>query len=138
MAIIPTPERPKQRKHTMSESAIQISCVQWLWNNHEETRGLYVAIPNENSRSVYESKKQQLMSGSIRKNMGVTAGAADTALFLPRGGYHALFVEFKTEIGRQSDAQKNWQARIESVGYKYIVVRSLDQFKQEMENYLKL
>lgn len=138
MAIVPTPEKPKQKKHTMSESAIQMSCVQWLWNTHEVTRGLYVAIPNENSRSVYESKKQQLMSGSIRKNMGVTAGCADTALFMSRGGFHALFIEFKTDIGRQSDAQKLFQQNVEAQGYKYIIVRSLEQFKQEMENYLNL
>lgn len=78
------------------------------------------------------------MSGSIRKNMGVTAGAADTALFLPRGGYHALFIEFKTEIGRQSDAQKLFQKNVEAQGYKYIVVRSLEDFKEEMEKYLSL
>ena len=136
--IVPTPEKPKQRKHSMSESAIQISCVQWLHNTHPETRGLYVAIPNENSRSVYETKKQQLMSGSIRKNMGVTAGAADSALFMQRGGYGALFVEFKTEIGKQSDAQKLFQQNVEAQGYKYIIVRSLEQFKQEIENYLNL
>lgn len=136
--IIPTPEKPKQKKHTMSESAIQISCVQWLWNNRAETRGLYVAIPNENSRSVYENKKQQLMSGSIRKNMGVTAGAADSVLLMQRGGFGALFIEFKTEIGRQSDAQKSFQSNVESQGYKYIIVRSLEQFKEEVENYLSL
>lgn len=122
----------------MSESAIQISCVQWLWNNHEETRGLYVAIPNENSRSVYENKKQQLMSGSIRKNMGVMAGCADTALFMPRGGYHALFIEFKTEIGWQSDAQKSFQQNVEAQGYKYILIRSLEEFKQKVTEYLNL
>lgn len=136
--IIPTPEKPKKRAHTMSESAIQVACVQWLWNNHEETRGLYVAIPNENSRSVYESKRQQLISGSMRKNMGILAGCADTALFMQRGGFGALFIEFKTDIGRQSDAQNLFQQNVEAQGYKYIVVRSLEDFKQEIEKYLDL
>lgn len=138
MAIIPTPEKPRQRKHTMSESAIQISCVQWLHNSHPETRGLFFCVPNENSRSGYENKRQQQISGSIRKNMGVQSGVSDTILMLPRGSYHALCCEFKTEKGVQSPSQCEWQQRVESVGYKYIVVRSLEQFKQEMENYLAL
>lgn len=138
MAIIPTPERPKQKQHTMSESSIQASCVQWLHNAHPETRGLFFCVPNENSRSGYENKRQQLISGSIRKNMGVQSGVSDTILMLPRGCYHALCCEFKTELGTQSSKQIEWQSRVESAGYKYIVVRSLEQFKQEIENYLAL
>lgn len=136
--IIETPERPKQRKHTPSESAIQMSCVQWLWQNHPETRGLYIAIPNENSRSGELSKKAQLLTGAIRKNMGVTKGAADTALFMQRGLYGALFIEFKTEKGLQSPAQRDWQSKVEKQGYKYVVVRSLEQFKEVVEEYLNL
>lgn len=136
--ITPTPERPKQHKHTPSEASIQISCVQWLWQSHPETRGLYIAIPNENSRSGELSKKAQLLTGAIRKNMGVTAGVADTALFIQRGGYGALFIEFKTEKGQQRPAQIHWQREIELQGYKYIIVRSLEQFKEIIEEYLNL
>lgn len=136
--IIETPERPKQRKHTPSESAIQMSCVQWLWQAHPETRGLYIAIPNENSRSGELSKKAQLLTGAIRKNMGVTPGVADTALFMQRGLYGALFIEFKTEKGLQSKAQEWWQDAVQFQGYKYVVVRSLEQFKEVIEEYLNL
>ena len=138
MSIIPTPTQPKKRQHRNEEAVLQARCVAWLHNEHPETRGLYIAIPNENTRSVYENKKQQLVSGSIRKAMGVTAGAADTALFLPRGGYHAAFIEFKTPIGRQSDVQVEWQSRVESAGYYYCIVRSEDEFKEKMEWYLSL
>lgn len=136
--IIETPEKPKQRSHTPSESAIQMSCVQWLWQAHPETRGLYIAIPNENSRSGELSKKAQLLTGAIRKNMGVTPGVADTALFMQRGLFGALFIEFKTEKGQQRPAQVQWQREIELQGYKYVVVRSLEQFKEVIEEYLNL
>lgn len=136
--IIETPLPPKKKPHTMSEASIQSACVTWLWNNHPETRYLYIAIPNENSRSTYETKKQQKISGAMRKNMGVVAGAADTLLVMKRGVFGALFIEFKTDKGRQSDAQIFWQSKVEEQGYKYIVVRSLEQFKEEVEKYLNL
>jgi hypothetical protein len=39
-----------------------------------------------------------------------------------------IALEFKTETGRQNVAQKIWQMQIESAGYKYFIVRSLDDF----------
>ena len=36
----------------------------------------------------------------------------------------------------QSPAQKEWQAAVESVGYKYAVVRSLEEFIQLINSYL--
>lgn len=115
---------------------MQSKCWAWLWNERPETRGLYFAVPNENSRSVYENKRQQLVSGAMRKAMGVTAGVADTLLLLPRGKYHGACVEFKTPTGRQSEAQVAWQCKVEAAGYYYAVVRTLDDFKTKMERYL--
>lgn len=139
MSVIPTPPKPqKRRSHGNEEAVLQSKCWAWLWNERPETRSLYFAVPNENSRSVYESKKQQLVSGAMRKAMGVTAGVADTLLFLPRGKFHAACVEFKTPKGVQSDAQKSWQSRVEAAGYYYTVVRSLDEFKTKMDWYLNL
>ncbi len=138
MSILPTPPQPKKRHHRNDEAVLQAKCVQWLWNEHPETRGLYIAIPNENSRSVYETKKQQLVSGAMRKAVGVMAGAADTALFFPRGGYNAAFIEFKTPIGRQSSVQYEWQQKVERAGYYYTIVRTLDEFKEKMDWYLTL
>jgi hypothetical protein len=39
-----------------------------------------------------------------------------------------IALEFKTETGRQNVAQKIWQMQIEAAGYKYHIVRSLDDF----------
>lgn len=136
--IVETPARPKQRKHGHSEAKIQSECVLWLHNEHPETRGLCFCVPNENSRSVYESKKQQLISGAQRRSTGVVAGVADTLLLIPRDSYHGACIEFKTEIGRQSEAQIKWQALVEQHGYYYVVVRSLEEFKKFINWYLSL
>lgn len=127
--ITKTPPRPQRRTHSNSEGKIQAACVQWLWNTRPETRGLYIHIPNEGNRN---SK----IDGSIRKSLGLTAGAPDTFLFMPRRGYHGLAIEFKTETGVQSEAQKLFQARLEVMGYKYVIIRSLEEFKEIINWYL--
>ena len=135
--IVPTPLQPKKhRSHGNPEAKIQAECVLWLWNNKPETRGLYFCVPNENTQSVYETKRQQMISGSKRKAMGVVSGTSDTILLMARKGYHALCVEFKTEVGRQSEAQLRWESLVCSQGYKYVVVRSLEEFKKIVNWYL--
>lgn len=134
--IVETPERPKRNAHGNPEAKIQADCVLWMHNERPETRGLYFCVNNENSRSKYESKARQLMSGAQRKAIGVVAGVSDTILLIPRGGFHGLCVEFKTDIGRQSAAQVEWQGKVEAQGYRYVVVRSLAEFKDVVNGYL--
>lgn len=127
--IIETTPQPTKRKHTQPEARIQASCVEYLWNNYPETRGLYIHIPNEGNRS---SK----LDGAMRKALGLVAGAPDTFLFIARHGYFGLAIEYKTETGVQSAEQKAFQRRLEQQGYLYRLCRSLDQFKQIITEYL--
>lgn len=129
MPIIETPPQQKKRKHSQPEARIQASCVEYLWNNYPQTRGLYIHIPNEGNRN---SK----LDGAMRKALGLVAGAPDTFLFIARYGYHGLAIEFKTETGVQSQEQKAFQARLEMQNYKYCICRSLEQFKQIIVDYL--
>ena len=43
----------------------------------------------------------------------------------------------KTDKGKQSEAQKEWQKLIERDGYKYVVVRSIEDFIKVVTDYLK-
>lgn len=70
--------------------------------------------------------------------MGVFHGVSDTILLIPRGGFHALLIEYKDEKGRQSEYQKAWQKLVEGQGYKYCICRSLEQFKSIINEYLEL
>lgn len=133
MAITETPPRPAQRKRGSPEGRIQSSCVAWFWNTYPQYRELYFCVPNENAR-----EDSNASTGAIRRSMGVVKGVSDTILFLARGKYHALCVEFKTDIGRQSSAQVDWQSKVEAQGYRYEVVRSLEEFKKLINEYLSL
>lgn len=133
MPILATPPRPTQRKRGSPEGKIQSQCVQIAWNEYPETRGLYYAIPNENSRVDSNST-----TGAIRRSMGVLAGCADTYLAMARGGYFGLYIEFKSEVGRQRKEQVEFQQRVEAQGYKYVVVRSVEEWLKEWDEYLAM
>ena len=46
-----------------------------------------------------------------------------------------IFVEVKNEKGIQSEIQKYVQKQLEKQGFKYILVRSLDEFKQKIKEH---
>lgn len=64
----------------------------------------------------------------ISKSMGLLAGVADTIVILP--SKELVFVEFKTDVGRQSKAQKDFEKRVTNLGYKYFIIRTFDEFKK--------
>lgn len=50
--------------------------------------------------------------------------------------YHALYIEMKKPGSYQRPEQKEWQKNCEKYGNKYVVCKSLDQFRDEVNNYL--
>ena len=44
------------------------------------------------------------------------------------------FIEMKSESGGQSSEQRKFQIVVESLGYKYVICRSLEQFKNIILN----
>lgn len=62
-------------------------------------------------------------------------GEADLTLFAQGG--RAVFIEVKTPTGRQSKKQKIFQERVEALGFRYVVLRSVQQARElikELEN----
>jgi hypothetical protein len=68
--------------------------------------------------------------------MGVRSGFPDLILCVARGKYHGLFIELKTAKGRQTDNQKYFQKALEAQGYRYVVVRSIDEFRRIVTQYM--
>lgn len=124
------------------EHKIQCACVKWFAYQHPELQGLLFAIPNGGARS-------KATAGKLKAE-GVVPGVSDLILLVPREivahmngkavliqAAFGLCIEMKTKTGRQSHEQKEWQAKVESRGYKYAVCRSLEDFINTIENYLK-
>lgn len=127
---------------TQEEHNIQAACVRWFGYAHPELRGLLFAVPNGSYRN-------KATAGRLKAE-GVVAGVADLILLVPRCRAsitennaasieikHALCIEMKTSKGRQSPEQKEWQKKVEDQGYRYSVCRSLDEFIDTVEAYLR-
>lgn len=117
-----------REKPSHIESEMQRSCKKWFDLQYPKLSRLLFAVPNGGARNSREA--------AIMKAEGVTAGVADMILLIPRHGYGSLCIEFKTREGRQSDSQKLWQADAEANGNKYVVIRSVEQFVNEIKKYL--
>jgi len=108
-----------------SEGKIQQSIVMWYKNNyclnHHDPQNIIFSVPNES-----KSKKETLK----KKAIGMMAGVSD--LIIVRPG-EVIFVEVKTPKGTQSKSQKVFQSLVEALGFRYLLVRSLDQFKSEIK-----
>ena len=114
---------------THPEETIQRACVMWFAYQYPDIAPLLHHSPNGGYRTKREA--------AIFKSMGTRAGFPDLILLVPRGGCPYLCIELKTDKGRQSPQQKNYQQIVESVGAKYAVVRSLEEFIDITTNYLK-
>ena len=114
------------------ESNLQRSCVAWFRMQYPEHAEMLFAVPNGGGRSRTEA--------AIMKAEGVTAGVADLILLESRGGYGSLCIEMKTgeKSSRQSASQKAWQNAAEDAGNKYAVVRSFDEFRALVYEYMDL
>jgi hypothetical protein len=100
----------KPRKNL--EHSIQVQIINWLrWNK------IYCfAIGNGGKRNA--------VTGAILKKEGVLAGVADIQVLLSSG--KSIFLEVKTPKGRQSPSQKEFQKEVEALGFRYYIVRSLE------------
>lgn len=116
-------------KPKFQESKLQIQCVRWFSLQYPHMRMLLYHPKNEG----HAGGRTQ---GAIAKAEGVVAGVADLMLQVPASGYNCLAIEMKTPKGTQRKEQKLFELYISAAGGRYIIVRSFEQFCEEVTNYL--
>lgn len=109
-----------------AESRLQQACVRWVRYQYPDL--VVYAIPNGGKRNA--------VTGAILKAEGVLAGVADLFVARACGGWHGLYVEMKTERGRQSESQKAFERAVVGEGYRYAVCRSFEDFERVVRGYL--
>ena len=67
---------------------------------------------------------------------GVVSGVSDLILLKSNGNYNSLCIEMKVGKNKQTENQIEWQKIAEANNNKYIVVKTIDEFQQEVTNYL--
>jgi len=111
-----------------SEHDLQVACLKWLHHVYPDI--LCYSIPNGGYRAKSTARYLQAE--------GLTAGCPDLHIPIPRGGYASLYIEMKNgKKGVLSDHQKEIIPRLQSYGNKVVVCRTFDEFKKEVEEYLK-
>ena len=107
-----------------TEAKIQQSIVQYFRSSYclknHNPRCVIFSVPNESKNKMETMRK---------KAIGMMSGVSDLIVVTPN---EVIFCEVKTETGTQSQKQKDFQAIIENLGYKYILVRSLEDFKNKV------
>lgn len=89
---------------------------------------IFWAVPNGGSRSKFTAKNGRTFSLEAKrlKDEGVKPGVSDL-MILCEG--RLICLEVKTEKGRQSPAQKEWEQEVTAAGGLYRVVRSTDDVR---------
>jgi hypothetical protein len=103
----------------MNEHIIQIQIVKYCKANNI----LVLSIPNAAKRTPAEIK--------YFKEEGFYSGASDLLVGINE---KIIFVEVKDSKGIQSPKQIEFQKDIESHGFTYILVRSLEDFKKVVDS----
>lgn len=122
--------QPKRRKRpNHKEEDMQLQCVKWFDYQYSSKKLYLHHSPNGGKRDERE--------GARFKAMGTRAGFPDLILLHPNRFYPFMGIELKTKEGRQSDNQKKYEKLFVEMGAKYIVVRSLEDFQHEVNQYLE-
>lgn len=117
--------KAKQRnKPRHTESKIQQSVVEWF--RYQYPKYIIAAIPNGGYRNAREA--------AIMRKEGVLAGFSDLIIIAE---HNVLFMEMKTDGGKQSEAQKVFQNKVCKLGHEYVVSFSLESAILNIERWLK-
>ena len=108
----------------MTEQQLQQQCFKWFHNYYPLFRGLLFHVQNNAVNKI---------QGNHRKSLGVISGVSDFIALTPTGTYIAI--ELKTESGKQSKAQKEWQSKIETYNGKYYICKTLEQFQEVIKKH---
>lgn len=127
---LPLPPKPRKSPRR-EESRIQRAVIAWWAAKHKEfgvPECLLFAIPN----GLWLGAK----AGKFAKLEGLRSGVSDLFLAIPRGRWHGLFMELKTETGTASDAQEAFILAAQAQGYCAVVRQGYDETVGMIETYL--
>lgn len=110
------------------EHNLQVSCVRWFDLQFPHLKPILFAIPNGGQRNKTVAAKL--------KAEGVRSGVADLFLSMPSKSHHGLYIEMKSGKNKQTDTQLQFQKLTTEQGYRYEVIRTFEQFKDLIVNYI--
>lgn len=102
----------KRKQHP--EHWLQVDCVRWFRDQFKN----YV---------IFSTNNECTRGKQYWKDSGMLVGVSDLVVVLPNS---VLWVELKSDTGRQRPDQKHFEDKITTLGFQYHVCRTLEQFKE--------
>jgi hypothetical protein len=104
-----------------AELRLQAECTTWFQNNMPQFRRRWRRVRNETD----VKGKHGMILGQMGKATGIVAGTWDSFFIVEP----IVWLEFKADKGSLSKDQIEFQEFGYEVGWKFVVVKSLEQFK---------
>ncbi len=117
-----------RKRSSYDEHNLQAAEVRYIRGVYPDLEGVFFSVPNGGKRTSRQA--------AWLKEEGMKAGVSDMLLLKRTSQYGFLCIENKTPKGRQEPAQRVFQFEVERHGGKYIIVRSIDEFMEAINNYL--
>lgn len=117
-----------------SESIIQREIVKW--SRHQAAIGKIPELELLYSNLTGAHLKKGGFGWGQLVAEGAMSGIPDLHLAVPNGPYASMYIEVKTEVGQLSPKQKKVKFLLEKYNNYVVVVRSLDEFRKELSDYL--
>jgi hypothetical protein len=112
------------------EDDLQAACITWFDLQYPKIKNLLFHVPNGGNRNIIEAARL--------KKQGVRAGVSDLILLIPKGQFHGMIIEMKSEKGKTSILQDEWLKLVDNMEYYTIVCNSFDLFRAKINEYLSL
>jgi hypothetical protein len=124
-----------EKKNFDGHSRLQSACVKWFRYQYSEYKDLLFAIPNgiplanQNVRTkIYKKLKEE----------GLQPGVPDLFLSVGNSIYNGMFIEIKSKTDRLRKKQVDMIRALEQQNYKCVVVRSVDEFMEQINEYMRI
>jgi len=116
-------------------SRLQAACIKYFRYQYSEYKLLLFSIPNgiplanQNIRTkIYKKLKEE----------GLQPGVPDLFLSVGNSLYNGLYIEIKSKTDRLRKKQVDMIRALEQQNYKCVVVRSLDEFIEQINEYMRI
>lgn len=119
---------------SVSEARHQQAVIKWSQQPAVRNAWPELALLHHIKNETTEGAKQV----AVDRAMGVKKGVPDLCLPVPRGRYHGLYIEMKTETGRTTAAQGWWGEKLLEQGYMFEVCHGWQSAVRVLQWYLNL
>ena len=120
----------------LSESQEQKIIYQWFclqWAKYKQAFSLSM-----NGIYIPGKPKDKAMIINGMKSQGMQVGEADFKILVPKGGFHGIIIEYKSEKGKHklTQLQAEYLDYMSSLGYFAVLCKGIDAAKDTINSYL--